>query len=313
MLPTALLLDRIYERHVTGPGHPESPERYEAVTRALNHEGLADRMTRITPRVATEDELALCHTRAYLKTVEQDVARGAHDLSTGDTAIGSKSRDVAMRAVGGVLSTVDHVMAGKSLRAFCAVRPPGHHATPDRGMGFCIYNTIVVAARYAQRQHGIERVLIVDWDVHHGNGTQDAFYSDGSVLFFSVHQHPWYPGTGMAQESGDGKGKGTTINCPLQAGSGREPILAAVRDKLLPAADAFKPDLVLISAGFDSRGGDPLGRFTLVDADFVELTGIVREIAEKHGKGRVLSILEGGYSLTGLAAGVRAHVEALVA
>ena len=312
MHSTALLLDPVYERHVTGPGHPESPERYETVRKALGDTQLTDRMAKVESRPATDDELALVHTRAYLKVVEQDIARGARDLSTGDTAISPKSKDVASRAVGGVLNAVDQVMQGNAARAFCAVRPPGHHATPDRGMGFCIYNNVAVAARYAQRKHGVDRVLIVDWDVHHGNGTQDTFYGDGSVLFFSTHQHPWYPGTGLAQESGEGKGRGRIVNCPLPAGSGRDAVLGAARARLLPAADAFKPSLVLVSAGFDSRDGDPLGRFTLTDEDFRDLTRMMREIADKHARGRLVSLLEGGYSLAGLAAGVTAHVEELV-
>ena len=312
-LSTALLLDRVYERHVPGGEHPECPERYEAVTSALAAAGLTERMQRVAVREAIDDELLLCHTPGYLKTVEQDIARGARDLSTGDTAVSPLSRDVALRAVGGVLNALDSVISGEVKRAFCAVRPPGHHATPDRGMGFCIYNNVAIAARYAQKKRGLERVLIVDWDVHHGNGTQDTFYADGSVLFFSTHQHPWYPGTGLAVESGEGKGKGRTINCPLPAGSGAAEIIGAFRSKLLTAANDFKPDLVLVSAGFDSRAGDPLGRFLLTDDDFRELTKLMREVAEHHAGGRLVSVLEGGYSLEGLAAGVTAHVEELVA
>lgn len=312
MSTTALLLDPIYQRHQPGPGHPESPDRYQAVTQAL-HAAQLDKLPRIGVRAADADEIALCHSAAYLKTVEQDFARGAHDLSTGDTAIGPESLNVAKRAVGGVLNAVDQVMTGKARNAFCAVRPPGHHATPDRGMGFCIFNNIAIAARYAQRKHGVERVLIADWDVHHGNGTQDVFYRDGSVVFFSTHQHPWYPGTGLAQETGEGKGRGRIVNCPLPAGSGHHEIVGAFQSKLAPAAEAFKPDLVLISAGFDSRVGDPLGRFTLSDDDFRQLTRFLLEIADKHAKGRVVSLLEGGYSLSGLAAGVTAHLKELTA
>ena len=178
-------------------------------------------------------------------------------------------------------------------------------------MGFCLFNNIAVAARYAQQKYGVERVLIADWDVHHGNGTQDIFYEDGSVFFFSTHQHPWYPGTGAASEHGEGKGEGSTLNLPLPAGSGRAEILGGFQQQLLTAAATFKPDLVLISAGFDSRIGDPLGQFTLNDQDYKDLTAVMMEIADTHAGGRLVSLLEGGYSLTGLAAGVSAHVRTL--
>jgi acetoin utilization deacetylase AcuC-like enzyme len=307
---TALLLDPIYKQHVPGPGHPERPERYDAIVAALERQGLVKSLERIGVRPATEDEIAMCHPRDYIATVKRDVARGAHDLSTGDTSIGPKSLDVAVRAVGGVLNAVDAVMEDRVKNAFCAVRPPGHHATPTRGMGFCIYNNIAIGARYAQKKYGAQRVLIADWDVHHGNGTQDIFYTDGSVFFFSTHQSPWYPGTGDAGETGEGKGKGTTMNCPLPAGAHKE-IVDAFRQKLIPAADSFKPDLVMISAGFDSRLGDPLGRFRLTDDDFADLTRMMLDIAEKHASGRVVSVLEGGYSLDGLAAAVTAHITTL--
>jgi acetoin utilization deacetylase AcuC-like enzyme len=311
MSGTALLLDPLFKRHLTGEGHPERPERYDAVTLALEREGLVKDSTRIAARPATEDELALCHSGEYISTVKRDIARGAHDLSTGDTSISPNSLDVALRAVGGVLNAVDAVMSGRARNAFCAVRPPGHHATPVRGMGFCIFNNIAIAARYAQRKHSVERVMIVDWDVHHGNGTQDTFYRDGSVLFFSTHQSPWYPGTGAAEERGEGKGKGLIVNCPFPAGSGRPEILGAFQKKLAPAADSFRPDLVLVSAGFDSRMGDPLGRFTLMDEDFADLTRTMLDVAEKHASSRLISVLEGGYSLSGLGSGVSAHVRTL--
>ena len=180
-------------------------------------------------------------------------------------------------------------------------------------MGFCIFNNIALAARHAQRRHGLERVLIVDWDVHHGNGTQDIFYEDGSVFFFSTHQHPWYPGTGRADETGAGAGKGTTMNCPLPAYTGREKIFACFEEKLLPAMEKFRPELVLISAGFDSREGDPLGHFLLKDEDFADLTRLVAGIAQRHAGGRIVSLLEGGYNLSGLASAAAAHVAALLA
>lgn len=236
---------------------------------------------------------------------------GFHELSTGDTIISARSLDAALRATGSVLNAVDAVFNGDAKNAFCIVRPPGHHATPTQGMGFCIFNSIAIAARYAQTKYGISRVLIADWDVHHGNGTQDIFYTDGTVFFFSTHQYPWYPGTGHPEETGEGPGLGTTMNCPFPAGSGRAEILGAFQRKLLPAAEKFQPDLVLISAGFDSRVDDPLGNFLLTDQDFADLTRVMLEIGDQHAAGRVVSVLEGGYSLTGLASAVRVHVEAL--
>jgi acetoin utilization deacetylase AcuC-like enzyme len=309
---TALLADPIYKEHNPGPRHPEQPARYDAAIQALEHAGLAAKMSRVPVRRATRDEIALCHTAAYIKTVETDFAQGARELSTGDTNIGPKSLEIALDAVGGVLNAVDTVIGGKARNAFCVVRPPGHHATARRGMGFCIFNNIALAARYAQRKHGLERVLIADWDVHHGNGTQDIFYSDGSVLFFSTHQYPWYPGTGAVNEAGEGKGKGLIVNCPFPAGAGRKEVVGAFRSRLSAAAQDFRPDLVLLSAGFDSREGDPLGLFTLNDQDFADLTKVMLEIADQYAHGRLISVLEGGYSLTGLAAAVAAHVRVLM-
>ncbi len=307
---TALLLDPLYKQHDPGPGHPEQPARYDAVTKAVD--GFRNSMLPLAVRTATEDEIALCHSRAYIAIAHRDITSGAHELSTGDTSVGRKSWDVALDAAGGVLNAVDAVVSGKAQRAFCAVRPPGHHARPNQGMGFCVFNNIAIAARYAQKKHGLGKVLIADWDVHHGNGTQDIFYSDGSVLFCSTHQSPWYPGTGAANETGEGKGAGLTMNFPFPAGSGRKEVVGAFRENLRRAADRFRPDLVLISAGFDSRLGDPLGQFTLNDDDFADLTKIMIEIAGTHAGGRLISVLEGGYSLPGLAAGVSAHVRELV-
>jgi acetoin utilization deacetylase AcuC-like enzyme len=203
------------------------------------------------------------------------------------------------------------VVKGVAKTAFCVIRPPGHHANAVKGMGFCVLNNVAIAARYARRRLGIERVLIVDWDVHHGNGTQDIFYEDGSVFVFNTHQAPWYPGTGAANETGAGEGKGTTLNCPFPAGSGREEILGAFEKQLVPAMEKFRPELVMISAGFDSREGDPLGNFRLTDKDFADLTKLVRGIAEKSAGGRVVSMMEGGYNLVGLASAATAHVQAL--
>jgi acetoin utilization deacetylase AcuC-like enzyme len=269
-------------------------------------------LAEVAPRSASEDELALCHSLDYIRTARRDVERGLSALSTGDTDICPRSFDAAVRAAGLCLNAVDLVMSRDARNAFCIVRPPGHHATPNRGMGFCLFNNIAIAARYAQRRYGVERAAIVDWDVHHGNGTQDIFYRDPSVFFFSTHQSPWYPGTGAADETGEGPGEGTTLNCPFPAGAGRDRILGAFRDRWAPRMREFRPDLILISAGFDSRLGDPLGHFLLTDADFADLTTLVMETADKYCESRIVSVLEGGYDLDGLARAVSAHSNALV-
>ena len=310
-MKTALMNDAVFREHLIGRDHVERPERMDAVMSAIGDAGLMGRLQRIPARDATEEELLLCHTREYLAIARRDVESGRPFLSTGDTDITPNSWGIAVRAAGGVLNAVDAVMTGAAKHAFCAVRPPGHHANQSRGMGFCLLNNIAIGARYAQRRHGIARAMIVDWDVHHGNGTQDIFYRDGSVFFFSSHQWPLYPGTGRADETGEGAGAGTTMNFPFPAGSGRREILGAMQDALVPAAEKFQPELVLISAGFDSRIGDLLGRFTLTDQDFADLTRLVMEIADRYAGGRVVSVLEGGYNLSGLGSAAAAHVEAL--
>ncbi len=312
MQQTGIAADARVQKHDTGPGHPEQAARYSAVMKRLESSAVLHDLVRVEVRGAGDDELALAHTREYIALVEREVAQNRRQLSTGDTAVSRHSTEAARVAAACVLSAVDAVFSGTVHNAFCVVRPPGHHASAARGMGFCLFNSIAVAARYAQQCYGAERILIADWDVHHGNGTQDIFYADGSVLFFSTHQSPWYPGTGSASERGEGQGEGKTINCPFSAGSGRAEVLGAFRDVLLPAAKAFEPDLVLISAGFDSRHDDPLGLFLLTDDDFGELTRIMTDLAAQHCNGRLVSVLEGGYSLPGLALASEAHVRALL-
>ena len=310
---TGLVTDPAALLHDTGPGHPECPQRVTAIIDRIEADGLLGRCVALASRPITDAELFRVHTPDYLRIVAEDVADGLVVLSTGDTAIkGEATLDAARRAAGGFLLAVDAVCTGRVENAFAVVRPPGHHATPSKGMGFCLFNNVALAARHAQTTHGLERVLIVDWDVHHGNGTQETFYEDASVLFFDTHQSPLYPGSGHADETGRGAGEGFTINCPFPAGAGRREIVGAFRDQLVPAADRFRPQIVLVSAGFDSRVGDPLGRFTLTDADFAELTGIIREIADRHAGGRIVSTLEGGYALAGLASAAAAHVTALM-
>jgi len=312
MKKTGLLLDTFFCGHDPGDHHPEASGRIEAIQSQLQEDGLVEKCQVIEQRDVSNDEILLCHTDGYLKTVLREIdGKSFGVLSTGDTNFGPKSLEVARRASGGLLNAVDAVIEGKVENAFCAVRPPGHHATADRGMGFCIFNNAAIAARYAQKKHGVERVAIVDWDVHHGNGTQDIFYEDGSVFYFSTHQHPWYPGSGRSSETGSGKGKDTTLNVPLPAGSGMEQIGAAFRNEFTDKMKDFKPDLVVVSAGFDSRQGDPLGQFTLSDQDFAVLTEILADLAGEFAGGNLVSVLEGGYNQSGLAKAVSHHLSAL--
>lgn len=311
-MATGLLLDSLYEEHDTGTGHPESPKRVKAIISRFQEDGLVERTTALTHRPATDLELQLVHSEKYVETAKEDINSGENYLSTGDTVVGLSSLEVALAAAGGVMNAVDAVFGKEMDNAFCVVRPPGHHATPVKGMGFCIFNNIAVAARYAQMKYGVERVAIADWDVHHGNGTQDIFYSDPSVFFFSTHQYPWYPGSGSRMETGEGKGEGTVLNAPFRAGTGMEDIRDAFVGGFLKEMKDFKPDLVLLSAGFDSRRDDPLGQFTLEDKDFRELTKLMMGLAESTAENRLVSVLEGGYNLDGLAAATSAHLDTLI-
>jgi acetoin utilization deacetylase AcuC-like enzyme len=310
---SGLIYSPQYLNHQTPQGHPETPRRAEVVFKGLEDDGLLTQMERLQPRLATREDILRCHAASYFETAKKDVEHGLTDLSTGDTAISQQSFEVALLAAGGIITAVDAVVNKKIQNAFCVVRPPGHHATPSKGMGFCLFNNIAIGARYAQAKHKIGKVLIADWDVHHGNGTQDVFYEDPSVLFFDTHQHPWYPGTGDSSETGTGKGLGTTINNPFPAGAGREEVFGAFEKKLVDAANRFKPDLVMISAGFDSRLGDPLGHFRLTDEDFDDLTRVMLHIAKEHAESRLVAVLEGGYNLRGLMKATSAHVKTLLA
>jgi acetoin utilization deacetylase AcuC-like enzyme len=309
-VPTAYLSDPLFLEHDTGPGHAERPARLTAVHRALEGSGLLSDALRLAPQAASAEDLLRVHPAAHVARLREACARAPAALDE-DTPVSARSYEVALQAAGGVLAACDAVVAGRARNAFCAIRPPGHHAEPARPMGFCLLNNIAVAARYLQERHGVGKILIVDWDVHHGNGTQAVFWEDPSVLFASSHQWPLYPGTGAREERGEGRGRGSTLNLPRAAGAGDREVLEAYRRELLPAARAFRPEFVLVSAGFDAHREDPLAQLEMTEDGFAELTREVRALAEDVCGGRLVSLLEGGYDLEALGASVVAHVREL--
>lgn len=314
MSTTLIIADASCKRHLTGLGHPESPARFDAICSKLAKENLLRADNWQLPRPATEEEILLCHTPDYFNLVQREVAevRGIGMLSTGDTPICRDSLLAAQLSVGAILTAIDAVLTGKAANAFVVARPPGHHACSAQGMGFCLFNSVAIGAAYAQRTYGIGPVLIVDWDLHHGNGTQEIFDADPTVFYFSTHQAGIYPGTGRTSDKGVGAALGTKMNVPIQPTKiAREEILQAVQGPLTKAMESFKPELVLISCGFDAHESDPLGQLNLTDADFGTLTRLVMQIADKYAKGRLVSVLEGGYNLEALGSASMAHVKEL--
>jgi acetoin utilization deacetylase AcuC-like enzyme len=299
----------IYLRHDTGPYHPESAGRYRVLASAL--EDLRPEIVKLTGRRATVAEVLLAHEHYYHDLVYRDVESFADQLRTGDTAICEESYDVALEATGAVLEAVDAVMRGDVRSVFCAVRPPGHHATAARGMGFCIFNHVAVAARYLQSRHRLSRVAIIDWDVHHGNGTEEIFIEDSTVFYASLHEQDIYPFTGQATEKGRGAGLGYTLNIPLPGNSDGQLALQEWDAWITPALEDFKPEFLLISAGFDARVDDPVGGLLWSDETFAEMTRRCVVLAERVCEGRIVSVLEGGYNPAGLASAAVAHVEAM--
>ena len=299
-----------YLKHDTEP-HPENPGRLKAIQGKIESSKIYPHLIFPKPRRATTDELTANHDPSHINHVRNSCRNGVQNLD-GDTVICPDSWDAAVLSAGAGLTAVDQIVTGQLDNAFTAVRPPGHHAEKDRSMGFCLFNNVAIAARYAIKKHGLNRVCIFDWDVHHGNGTQHSFYSDPSVHYSSIHQYPFYPGTGDKDETGIGDGLGTTLNFPLDAFNGDQTYLDIVKNKLIPVIQSFKPDLIIISAGFDAHEDDPLAQMRVSSSCYGKMTDMVLKAAENICAGRLLSMLEGGYNHTALADSVLEHVNALV-
>ena len=312
-MPTLLITHPSFVDHDTGPGHPERPDRMRAIDRVLSHDYFADLVREEAPsRDDVEAQILLAHPKRYLdmiKDARPEVGEGRVHLD-GDTVMSPGSWMAATRAVGAGLHAVDKVMdEGSGIRnAFCQVRPCGHHAETDRAMGFCLFANVAIAGMYARKKHGIERVAVIDYDVHHGNGTQDIFWSDKDLFFASTHQMPLFPGTGAVSETG----VGNICNAPLRSGDDGERFRDAFESRIFPALKNFSPDMILISAGFDAHEADPLASLRLVEADFLWVTEQLIAYAERQCDGRVVSMLEGGYDLTALARSVGVHVRAMM-
>ena len=314
---TGFVYDSVFLNHDTGPGHVERPERLQAILARLQSRGILSELQAIQPQPATREMLERVHSERYVARAEHDILSGRPVLSTdpggSDTRIGTPSLAAARMAAGAVVAAVDAVMAGRVRNAFCCVRPPGHHATISAGMGFCIFNNVAVGVRHLQAKYNITRVLVMDWDVHHGNGTEDIFADDPTVFFASSHQWGIYPGTGDAAVTGEGEGAGTTLNMPLPPGTPERQMIDLWTSRLVPAMESFRPEFVFISAGFDSHEDDLLGSLRMTDDGFRELTRLAMSIAANYAGGRLVSVLEGGYNLSALSGSVEAHVRELMA
>ncbi len=297
--------------HHTGAGHPECAERLSVTMEHLSALPLYDELKHYEPLPVEQKLIEANHSSAYLTRARQTCAGGSTYLDSLDVTVSEESYDVALKAVGATIALAEGVINEEISNGFALVRPPGHHAEKDQAMGFCILNNVAILARYLQTVHGLDKVLILDWDVHHGNGTQHTFEEDPSVLFASTHQYPFYPGTGAWSETGIGKGRGATLNCPMRAGSDDNDYEAAFMEKILPAIDQFKPEFIIISAGFDAHRDDPLGEINLSAGFYGWMTARVMEIADKHTGGRIVSVLEGGYNLAMLPLCIEEHLKGL--
>ena len=307
---TAVVKDEIYLQHLTGDSHPESHHRLEVVYEMLEDEEMKGKFRILSPRPATQEELELNHSLNYINQVASTAGRSFSMLDP-DTTTSAKSWEVAQMAVGGMLAAIDKVMDGEVKNAFALVRPPGHHAERNRGRGFCLFNNIAIGAHYARQKYLLDRILIVDWDLHHGNGTQNAFYEDPHIVYFSTHQYPYYPGSGSIDEDGKGEGKGFTINVPLPGGQEDQDFSGIYQDILKPIASEFKPQLILVSAGYDIYFQDPLGEMNVTPEGFATLTSLIMDMAQSNCQGKLVITLEGGYHLNGLRDSVKATLKEL--
>jgi len=311
MHTTNVITDRRYLDHMPGEYHPESPLRLERIYRMLQDADISGRFTEVHPRPATKEELALNHSSEYIARIERTAGK-THTMLDPDTHTSAGSWEAAIYAVGGVLVALDALMAGMADNGFALVRPPGHHAEASRAMGFCLFNNIAIGAHYLIKKYHLERLLIVDWDLHHGNGTQKSFYSSPQVLYVSTHQYPYYPGTGSIDEVGEGKGAGYTVNIPLQGGQGDADYLKIFREIILPIADEYQPQFVLISAGYDPYYLDPLGAMQVTPDGFSAMTLLLMQCAENYCGGKLLITLEGGYHLDGITESAKKTLLALI-
>jgi acetoin utilization deacetylase AcuC-like enzyme len=300
-----IVKDDIYLEHITDSYHPENPERLKNIYSMLDAIDDSD-IVYVSPRMATHEEIALNHDMHYIESIA--ATKGREKRLDPDTVVSPKSYEASCMAVGGVLELADKIVAGEIKAGFALVRPPGHHAERNRAMGFCIFNNIAVCARYLEKKYNFSRILIVDFDLHHGNGTQHSFYHDSKILYFSTHEYPYYPGTGGHEEIGDDEGKGYTVNVPLSYGMGDADYFYIFKEVLEPIADLYKPEIVLISAGFDTHVDDPLGDMRVTEEGFAGMTGILLDIAKKHCNSKALFVLEGGYDLKGLTRAVKSVI-----